>query len=75
MNKVIVTLEGGVVQDVMFEDCKDIIEVEIRDFDTDGSEEENLSKNEEGEEYLSFTYSNEADKLGLDTFPKLTGNE
>lgn len=49
MKTVRITVEGGVIQYV---DCPRGVKVIVRDYDTDGVEEENLQKDENGDDYI-----------------------
>ncbi len=53
MKTVRITVEGGVIQHV---DCPKGVRVIVRDYDTDGVEEENLRQDENGDSYLEGTW-------------------
>lgn len=56
-NRIIVYLDGGVVQDVDIPlEMKNLIEVEIRDYDTDGADEEDKLFEDDGGVYYSAIY-------------------
>jgi len=46
---VAITVEGGVVQDV---DCPDGVRAIVKDYDTEGCDEADLSTDDNGDEYL-----------------------
>ena len=50
MNKIIIIVEGGLIQDIS--NIPHDIEIEVRDYDTDGADEENTKKDSDGDEYL-----------------------
>lgn len=56
-NKIIVIVDGGVIQDVVIPKALDAT-VEVRDYDIDGADEANLSKDDSGEECVISTWKN-----------------
>jgi hypothetical protein len=52
MQIVRVTMEGGVIQDIA---CPQGVKVIVRDYDTDGSEE-NLQQDDNGDNYIETTW-------------------
>ena len=59
-NKVLILINGGCVQ---VEYKPDNIEIEIRDYDTDGVDEEVLQKDEDGDEYQEMIFPAENEKV------------
>jgi hypothetical protein len=53
MKTVRITVEGGVIQHV---DCPKGVRVVVKDYDTDGVEEENLRQDENGDNFLEGTW-------------------
>ena len=53
---IIVTVEGGLVQDVDIPEHLSNVEVVIRDYDTECVEEENLKEDETGDSYFEVRY-------------------
>ncbi len=51
--KVIIIVQGGVAD--VFQKS-DNVEVEIRDYDIDGTEDERLKKDKDGDEYIAAIY-------------------
>jgi hypothetical protein len=51
--KVIIIVQGGVAD--VFQKSKNV-EVEIRDYDIDGTEEDRLQKDKDGDEYIAAIY-------------------
>jgi hypothetical protein len=49
MKVVTIVVEGGVIQRVV---CPNGVRVIVKDYDTDGTEEDNLQQDEKGEEYI-----------------------
>lgn len=54
MRKMIIVLEGGLIQDIR--GIPDETEIEIRDFDIEGIEPELLSATGDGEEYVKTVW-------------------
>ncbi len=52
MKIVRITMEGGVIQHI---DCPKGVKVIVRDYDTDGVEQENLQQDEHGDHYLEYS--------------------
>lgn len=50
--KIIIHLEGGLVQEVRAENLSCGIEVEVRDYDTEGADPEELVKDDQAKEHL-----------------------
>jgi len=46
---VVVTVEGGVVQHI---ECPDGVRAVVKDYDTDGCDETDLSKDENGDQFV-----------------------
>lgn len=59
--KILITMEGGLIQSIDFSNCSTKIEIEVRDFDVDNDTEPNCFKNKEGETYYKSEYTNEVD--------------
>jgi hypothetical protein len=53
MSKVIVSIEGGVIQEV---DCPTGVQVIVRDYDVDGTEP-NLAEDDTGDEFVETMWS------------------
>ena len=56
-NRIIITIEGGVLQDISYDRSGEIdpllpLQCVVRDYDIEGSEEDNLSLDENGNECL-----------------------
>lgn len=50
--KIVIHLEGGIIQDIDYNGND--VEIEIRDYDTEGIEEDGLKEDEEGREYYAY---------------------
>ena len=48
-NKIVIAIRRGIPQ---IWECPDGLEIEIRDYDTDGVHPDNLSEDDDGEEYI-----------------------
>ena len=59
---IVVTLESGLIQDIQSDSN---IRVLILDFDTDGAEEEGLSKTPQGQDVITSEYSHQLDPEGV----------
>lgn len=53
MNRVIISVEGGVIQEV---DCPSGVQVVVRDYDVDGTEP-NLAEDDTGDEFVETIWS------------------
>lgn len=53
MTEVIITIKGGIIQDINLPDNVTVI---VMDFDVEGVEEDVLSHNKEGEAYIESTW-------------------
>lgn len=75
MQKIIVVMEGGIIQDIQHIPAG--IAIEVRDFDVEGSDEE-LSKTDEGEEYVESIFRGDAAEqvgiVGVDAGLMLVGD-
>jgi hypothetical protein len=56
MSKVTIAIVGGLVETI---DKPDDIEVEIRDYDIDGADEDDLSVDENGKKFVQSIYEKE----------------
>ena len=53
MKIVRITMEGGVIQQIA---CPQGLKVVVKDYDTDGVEEEGLKQDENGDDYIETTW-------------------
>jgi hypothetical protein len=55
-NEIIIVVEGGVIQDIQFpENCP--CTIQVRDYDIEGTDEDVLTEDEDGNEYVESNYS------------------
>lgn len=57
MKRIIIVVEGGIIQDIS--GCPPNMEIEIRDLDTEGVEEDKLSTTPNGDEYIESVHTHE----------------
>lgn len=54
MNKIIITVKGGVIQNI--QNVPEKLAVIVQDFDTDGMDPDKLSTTKSGDEYLEYVW-------------------